>query len=318
MSRLIVSLHALNEKQKSLILEAAPGYRLEETRADSPDPALLAQAEILIGWGKGIAGHVLAEGTPLRWVQSWSAGIDRMPLDRLRERGVFLTNASGVHAEPIASVIIGFMLLFVRDFHTAVRNQERRLWQSSGAESELTGKTAVIAGTGRIGAETARLAKAFRMKTVGIRSKAEPVPGFDEIRTTGQLREAAAEADFVINTLPLTDRTRGLFDASVFSAFKPGAYYISIGRGGTTVTDDLIAALHSRRLAGAGLDVFEQEPLPADHPLWAMEQVVITPHSAGNTDRYADRMADIFAGNLKAYAATGTPDLNLVDYERQY
>ncbi len=284
----------------------------------NPDLAMLAEAEIVIGWGKGISDTLLKPESPLRWLQTWSAGVEKLPLDAMKNKGILLTNASGVHAEPITAVIFGFMLLFTRNLHTAVRNQMNRRWHSEGNESELTGKTAVIAGTGAIGSETARIAKAFRMKTVGISRSGKPVDGFDEVYTTGQLKDAVGQGDFVINTLPLTEETQQLFDAEIFSACKRGSYYINIGRGATTHTEALMDALNSGHLAGAGLDVFETEPLPPEHPLWGMEQVVITPHCAGSTDRYADRLVDIFVENMKSYLNSGTPSRNLVDYSRQY
>lgn len=318
MTKSIVCLQPLSSEQQEVIRAAAPDYTLTLGDAKNPDLSLLAEAEIVIGWAKGISDTLLRPDSPLRWVQSWSAGVEKLPLNRLEERGILLTNASGVHAEPITAVILGFMLMFTRNLHTAVRNQLNRRWHSDDNESELTGKTVVIAGTGAIGSETARIAKAFRMKTIGISRSGKEVDHFDEVYTTDQLAKAVSHADFVINTLPLTDETRMLFDADMFSAFQQGAYYINIGRGATTNTEDLMAALNSGRLAGAGLDVFEKEPLPEDHPLWEMEQVIITPHCAGSTDRYADRIVEIFTDNLKSYLADGAPARTRVDYSRQY
>lgn len=318
MAKTIVCLHPLTEKQRESILQAAPGYQLILSESKKPDLNALSGAEIVIGWGKGIADTLLRENGPLRWVQTWSAGVDRMPLDRLKDRGVILTNASGVHARPISQVIFGFMLLFARNLHTAIRNQQRHQWSPGGGEVELTGKTAVIAGTGEIGLETARIAKVFGMRTVGVRRNEGTLSHFDALYTTPHLKDAVKEGDFVINTLPLTGETARLFDASVFTAFKEGSYYINIGRGGTTDTDALIQALKSGRIRGAGLDVFEQEPLPAGHPLWDMEQVVITPHVAGATDYYSDRVVAIFTGNMRSYLSDGKPSRNVVDYLRQY
>ncbi|OKP97062.1 D-2-hydroxyacid dehydrogenase [Paenibacillus sp. P46E] len=318
MTKTIVCLHTLSPRQQELIREAAPGYSLMLGNGKDPDLAMLAEAEIVIGWGKGISGTLLKPESPLRWVQTWSAGVEKLPLEAMEDKGIFLTNASGVHAEPIAAVIFGFMLLFTRNLHTAVRNQLNRRWHSEGNESELTGKTAVIAGTGAIGSETARIAKAFRMKTVGVSRSGKQVDSFDEVYTTSQLQDAVGQGDFIINTLPLTEETQQLFDAEIFSACKEGSYYINIGRGATTHTEALMEALNSGHLAGAGLDVFETEPLPQEHPLWGMEQVVITPHCAGATDRYADRLVDIFIENMKSYLQSGTPARNLVDYSRRY
>ncbi|WP_231574822.1 D-2-hydroxyacid dehydrogenase [Paenibacillus sp. FSL R7-0273] len=308
----------LTAQQQETILAAALGYTLTLGNAKSPDLDQLARAEIIIGWGKGISDTVLQSDSPLRWVQTWSAGVEKLPLGRLEERGILLTNASGVHAEPITAVIIGFMLMFTRNLHTALRNQLERKWHSDGKESELTGKTVVIAGTGSIGSETARIAKAFRMNTVGVSRSGKAVDGFDKVYTTAELRKAAEAADFLVNTLPLTDETQGLFNADVFNACPEGAYYINIGRGATTDTEALMAALNSGQLAGAGLDVFDPEPLPAGHPLWGMEQVIITPHCAGTTDRYADRIVELFTENVQAYLKDGKPSRNLVDYSRQY
>ncbi|OMD89010.1 hydroxyacid dehydrogenase [Paenibacillus odorifer] len=318
MTKSIVCLQPLTSQQQERIKAAAPGYTFTQGDAKNPDLQLLAEAEIVIGWAKGISDTLLRPESSLRWVQSWSAGIEKLPLDRLKQQGILLTSGSGVHAEPISAVIFGFMLLFTRNLHTAVRNQQNRIWKSDGSESELFGKTAVIAGTGAIGSETARIAKAFRMKTIGVSRSGKPVADFDQIYTTDRLSKAVSQGDFIINTLPITDETKHLFNATSFSAFKKGSYYINIGRGATTDTEALIDALNRGQLRGAGLDVFETEPLPQDHPLWSMEQVIITPHSAGITDQYADRIVNIFTENVKSYLSSGTPSLNLVDYDRQY
>ncbi|MRN51577.1 D-2-hydroxyacid dehydrogenase [Paenibacillus monticola] len=318
MTKSIIYFHPLTFEQQESIRAVAPGYTLLEGNSKNPDLQQLGEAEIVIGWAKGISDTLLRPDSAFRWLQTWSAGIEKLPLERLAERGILLTNATGVHAEPISAVIFGFMLLFTRNLHIAVRNQQNRLWHSDGSESELSDKTVVIAGTGAIGSETARIAKAFRMKTIGVSRSGHPVADFDQVFTTDHIQEAVSQGDFIINSLPLTDETQHLFNASIFSAFKQGSYYINIGRGDTTNTEDLIAALHSGHLRGAGLDVFETEPLPQDHPLWAMEQVIITPHCAGVTDRYAERVVDIFIHNMKSYVETGSPSRNLIDYSRQY
>ncbi|WP_339317333.1 D-2-hydroxyacid dehydrogenase [Paenibacillus sp. FSL R10-2734] len=318
MTKSIVCLQPLTAQQQERIRAAAPGYTFTQGDGKNPDLQLLADAEIVIGWAKGIADTLLRPDSPLRWVQSWSAGIEKLPLERFKERGILLTSGSGVHAEPISAVIFGFMLLFTRNLHTAVRNQMNRRWNSDGSESELFGKTAVIVGTGAIGSEAARIAKAFRMKTIGVSRSGKPLADFDQVYTTDHLPEAVSQGDFIINILPITDETEHLFNTAIFSAFKQGSYYINVGRGATTDTEALIDALNRGQLRGAGLDVFEKEPLPQDHPLWNMEQVVITPHSAGITDQYANRIVNIFAENMNSYLSSGTPSLNLIDYARQY
>lgn len=318
MTKSIVCLQPLTFQQQERIKEASPGYTFTQLNAKQPDLQLLEDAEIVIGWAKGIKDALIRPNSPLRWLQSWSAGVEKLPLESLEKQGILLTSGSGVHAEPISAVIFGFMLMFTRNLHIAVRNQQNRHWNSDGSESELTGKTAVIAGTGAIGSETARIAKAFRMKTIGVSRSGKSLTDFDQVYTTDRLQDAVNQGDFIINTLPITDETKHLFNATIFSAFKQGSYYISIGRGATTHTEDLIEALNSGQIRGAGLDVFETEPLPQDHPLWTMDQVIITPHSAGVTDHYADRIVDIFTENMRSYLSTGTPSRNLIDYKRQY
>lgn len=318
MTKSIVCLQPLTSEQQERIKDASPEYTLTLASAKNPDLQLLADAEIVIGWAKGITDTLIRPNSPLRWLQSWSAGVEKLPLESLEKQAVLLTSASGVHAEPISAVIFGFMLMFTRNLHVAVRNQQNRHWNSDSTESELFGKTVVIAGTGAIGSETARIAKAFRMKTIGVSRSGKPLADFDQVYTTADLKKAVGQGDFIINTLPITDETKHLFNETSFSAFKQGSYYINIGRGATTHTEALIEALNSGQIRGAGLDVFETEPLPEDHPLWTMEQVIITPHSAGNTDRYADRMVDIFTENMKSYLSTGSPSRNLIDYNRQY
>ncbi|MNG05819.1 Glyoxylate/hydroxypyruvate reductase B [compost metagenome] len=132
------------------------------------------------------------------------------------------------------------------------------------------------------------------------------------------LPEVLAASDYVVNILPLTEKTVGLFDGAVFSRMKPSAFFVNIGRGPSVVTDDLVHALQNGIIGGAGLDVTEPEPLPEDHPLWALDNVIITPHTAGQTEHYSDRVADLFIRNLRAYTATGRPERNVVDYNQKY
>ncbi|WP_168120301.1 D-2-hydroxyacid dehydrogenase [Paenibacillus sp. HB172176] len=278
----------------------------------------LEGAEIIIGWNNKAAEACLKPNTRLKWIQNWGAGVDRMPLADMAAYGVALTNASGVHAYPISETIFSMMLAFARNLHQSIRNQERNDWKSTGALREIHGATMGVVGVGAIGEETARLGKAFGMTVLGVRRSGEQAPNVDRMFRHDGLGEVLRMSDFVVNTLPHTTETHRMFGKQQFAWMKPSAYYINIGRGGTTDTEAMIEALRSGEIAGAGLDVFEQEPLPKDSPLWGMDNVLITPHNSGSTVHYDDRALDIFLENLQAYLGTGQPSRNVVDIQKQY
>ncbi|MEC0239262.1 D-2-hydroxyacid dehydrogenase [Paenibacillus dokdonensis] len=320
----IVCLHSLTPEQIHQIEQAAPGFEMIVKNKKELDPDQIKNAEIIVGWSRTIAEHALQEDSKLKWVQTWSAGVDTLPLERLRDRGILLTNSSGVHAIPISESIFAMMLSFSRQMHIAVRHQLQKNWKSDltipghSTLGEINGKTLVIVGVGEIGRETARLAKAFGMHVIGVRRSDKPEPNVDQMLTMDGLHEALGQGDYIVNVLPLTEETHHMFDAAAWKAAKKGACFINAGRGPTVDTSSLIDALNSGQISGAGLDVFEQEPLPTDNPLWTMEQVIITPHVAGSNDRYTERVVDIFTENVKAYTQGQKPPRNLVDYERMY
>ncbi|MFB5763339.1 D-2-hydroxyacid dehydrogenase [Paenibacillus medicaginis] len=316
----MVSLQVLSPEQESLIRETAPGYEIIQETGKEIDPHVIRQAEILLGWPKGYEEAALDPESPLRWVQTRSAGVDMLPLELLEDKNIMLTNASGVHAIPITEMIFGFLLSHTRYMHTAGKQQLQQVWKKTELNTlgELHGKTMLIAGVGEIGSETARIAKAFGLKVTGMRRSGRDVPHVHKMYTMGGLQEAVAEADIVVNLLPLTDETLHIFDEKVFAAFKPGMFFVNVGRGPTVKTSALIQALQNGQIRFAGLDVFEEEPLPAGHPLWTMDNVLITPHIAGDTERYDERVFDIFLENLKAYTAGRELPRNLVDYKIKY
>lgn len=316
----MVSLQVLSPEQESLIRETAPGYEIIQETGKEIDPQVIRHAEILLGWPKGYEESALDPESPLRWVQTRSAGVDMLPLEQLEEKNIMLTNASGVHAIPITEMIFGFLLSHTRYMHTAGKQQLQLVWKKTELNTlgELHGKTMLIAGVGEIGSETARIAKAFGLKVTGVRRSGRDVPHVDQMYTIDGLQEAVAGADIVVNILPLTDETLHIFDEKVFAAFKPGMFFVNVGRGPTVKTGALIQALQNGQIRFAGLDVFEEEPLPAGHPLWTMDNVLITPHIAGDTERYDERVFDIFLENLKAYTAGRELPRNWVDYKVRY
>jgi len=314
--RKIVSLFGFNPEQEQRIREAAAGCEVIFGKPGQLDPALIEETEVLCGWWKAAEERGL--GGKLKWVQTGSAGVDNLPLAKLAARGIVLTTASGVHPVPMTETVFAMLLAFSRNLHHAIRNQRDRRWQRADTYGELRGLTLAVVGAGEVGTEIARIAQAFGMHTLGVRRSGRPAPHVDDMRTPDRLDEALAESDVVVNVLPHTEETVRLFDAVRFSRMKPSAIFINVGRGTAVDTDALTEALKNGVIAGAGLDVCEPEPLPEDHPLWALDNVILTPHIGGATERYKARMTELFVANLQAYLATGTPAKNIVDYAKSY
>jgi phosphoglycerate dehydrogenase-like enzyme len=287
------------------------------------DPSLwqehLKDAEIVLGWKKDLEQFCLAPDSKLKWIQSWSAGVDYFPLQVLQEKNIALTSANGVHIYPISETILSLMLALTRKIHTYVKNQQVRKWHHEHLKLEMHGKTVGIIGVGNIGKETAKIAKAFGMTVLGVRYSGKPEDFVDEMYTPNQLNALLPKCDYVVATLPLTKQTSRLFDAEQFKLMKSTAFFINIGRGEIVVEDGLIEALTENKIAGAGLDVFEKEPLQTDSPLWEMDNVIITPHTAGATEHYNQRVIEnIFLPNLRTYLDGKQPAINLVDLEKGY
>jgi phosphoglycerate dehydrogenase-like enzyme len=317
-NRKMIITHDIEANLLAEIQELVPQWNIIAQR--NPDAWLdhLNSAEIIVGWKKEIS-EALNSDSPLRWVQSWSAGVNSMPLTKLEEMDVILTSANGVHAYPISETIFALMLALTRNIHMYVRNQLNRKWHHSGLKLELHRKTIGIIGVGAIGLETARIAKAFGMEVIGIRHSGNPEKNVDEMYLPKQLDEVLPRCDYVVVTLPLTSETRGLFGQEQFALMKTSSIFINIGRGAIVKENELISALSKGEIAGAGLDVFEKEPLNEDSPLWDMDNVIITPHTAGSTEHYAKRvLQDIFIPNLKTYRDGKVPSINLVDYNKGY
>jgi phosphoglycerate dehydrogenase-like enzyme len=231
-----------------------------------------------------------------------------------------LTNTSGIHAQPIAEHVFGFNLMFAHQLHRAMRQQVAHNWDSNALRNEVTtlsGATLGIVGLGAIGRRIAELATGFGMRVTAFKRTPAAAPGVDRVFGPGQLAPFLKEAEYVINTLPLTEQTRGLFGAPEFAAMRSDAILINIGRGGTVQTDALVEALRTGSIAGAALDVTDPEPLPAEHPLWALDNVILTPHYSGAHPGYVQRASAIFLENLVAYLA-GKPLTNVVDKHTGY
>ncbi len=304
----------MSESDLAQIQALAPDKRLLETQDRAEIESVLDEIEIAAA---GFPRDLLTKARNLRWLQQWGAGADwllRYP--EAVDLDFVLTNVSGVHAIPISEHTLAFLLAFGRGFHLAIRAQTRHEWFSYEEQTglfELVGKTMLLVGVGAIGECTAEVATALGMRVLGVRRN--PLLCTPHVEATfgpDRLLDLLPQADFVVLTIPHTEETHGMIGEPELRAMKPTAYLINIGRGGTVQEDVLIRALEEGWIAGAGLDVFETEPLPDDSPLWDMENVIITCHYAGATPRYHERAMAIFLDNLRRYR-DDEPMRNVVD-----
>ena len=269
-----------------------------------------------------LPADLLARATGLRWLQAPAiAPPAGYYYDELVRHPVEVTNFRGIFNEHIAAHIMAFVLAFARGLQRYIPQQARHEYLPAPLDEGtvyLPGATALIVGVGGIGAETARLCAAFGMRVVGTDARLTERPeGVAELHQPDELDALLPLADFVILTVPHTPETEGFMNTERFGRMKPSAFFINIGRGMTTRLDDLVAALQAGRIAGAGLDVFEQEPLPADHPLWDAPNVLLTPHTAGYGPYLDDRRLEIIIDNAKRFVA-GSPLRNVVDKQHWF
>ncbi len=298
----------------------APGVKLLVARTPREAVDLARKADAVIG---ACSREILQAGPRIRWIQVSFAGVENcVALPAVRQRDVLLTNMQRVAGPVMAEHVLAMMFAFARglDFYIPARASGR--WQDELPASShmitLEGKTVLVVGLGGIGTEVARRAHALGMQVDAVRASGREGPDFvREVGLPADLLRLAARADFVVNTTPLTPATRGLYDAKFFARVKQGAYFFNVGRGQSVVQDALVAALRSGRLAGAGLDVTDPEPLPPGNPLWTLPNVIITPHVATESDLGDAAKFAILRENLRRYVEGGRM-LSVVDTQRGY
>jgi phosphoglycerate dehydrogenase-like enzyme len=294
-----------------------PIDRAPDEGAEVDLDSLLREAEVL--YGLYFPGNILERAPRLRWVQTSSAGVDTLIVTKLWQSEVILTNMSGIHAVPAREHVLGIILMFMKNAPLLFAHQKNRIWKQQ-LPDQLCGKTLGVVGLGRIGEGIARAAKAFEMRVVATRRHAtehEPSPVADVIYPADKLAEMLGESDFVVVAAALTEETRKLIGERELRAMKPTAYLINIARGSIIDERSLTRALQEGWIAGAGLDVFENEPLPEDSELWTLPNVIITPHVSGIMPDYNARAMEVFCENLRRYLA-GQPLLNVIDRARGY
>jgi phosphoglycerate dehydrogenase-like enzyme len=269
-------------------------------------------ADILMTFGPMMSERVLEKASNLKWIQALGTGVDGIADRASLGKDVIVTNLHGVHGPPVSEAAFMSMLALSRQLPRSVRNQAAHLWDRFPARL-LKDKTVGIYGIGVIAEELAPKCKAFGMKVVGISSAKRDVAGFDRVYARDELGVAVRGLDYLVLLTPLSSATKNSIDASVLAAMKPSAYLINLARGGVVDEAALIDSLRNKRIAGAALDVFSQEPLPADHPFWDMENVIVTTHQGGFCDVYVDFAMPVIEHNLRKFLAGDTTGMtNLV------
>jgi phosphoglycerate dehydrogenase-like enzyme len=313
-----------------ILVDAELGTRLDELRKAAPGVNFVAvnaatakrdisAADAAIGV---CAPEILAQASQLQWIQSMWAGVEHCVREKVvRDRQLLVTNMQRVSGPSMAEHVMAMMLVLSRQFKFFLDEQQHARWADTPAMPQLTdlnGKTLLVVGLGGIGTEVAQRAHAFGMRVIAIRASGRNGPDYvSYVGLPAELLQLAAGADYVVNCTPLTAQTTGIFNREFFAAMKPTAYFLSVGRGQSTVTADLTAALARRRIAGAGLDVTDPEPLPADSPLWRMPNVMITPHISAVTPLSDKIRWTLLLENVRRYVA-GEPMLSVVDLGRGY
>ena len=261
----------------------------------------LPQAEIVLTMGGSLDAAMLRNAGKLKLVLSLSAGVEHLPLEELRRRGVRICNPKGSHAVSIAEYVLGGMLSVSHQFPAFLRNQEQTVWKMSSTAEDLEGKTLCVIGAGSIGQEIGKKAKAFDMNVIGLKRHPEPLAFFDEVWGNDRIGEALGLADYVVLVTPMTPETYHLMGKEQFQMMKETAIFINVSRGDTVDEDALISALKDHRIGGAVLDVFHREPLPQDSPLWSMGQALVTPHNSGLTGNTVRKVIEITRENIRRY-----------------
>jgi phosphoglycerate dehydrogenase-like enzyme len=267
--------------------------------------------------------RVLAAGRNLRWLQTEYAGVDVCARNAktILERQILVTNMRAISAPVIAEHVIAFTLALSRSLYAWIPQREQRLWADDSSRFPMVviaGKTMLVAGLGGIGSEVAKRAHALGMRVIATRATRQEKPDYvDYVGTSDELQTLLGQADFVVNAMPLTRETKGLFNAAMFARMKRSAYFINVGRGMSVVTADLTEALQKKIIAGAALDVVDPEPLPKDDPLWQQPTLILTPHVSGDSDLGEEAALRVLRENLRRYVA-GERMLSVVDIGRGY
>ncbi len=303
MSRLLILLTLppqVREQYRARLAQQFPQLAIDVVDHYSKAGPFMATADALLTFGPHMKDEVLHGAARLKWVQALGTGVDNLIDLPSLSPDVIITNIRGIHGAPVSEAAIMMMLGLARDFATSVRNQDKQVWTRWPAQL-LDGKTVGIYGVGQIAESLAPRCKAMGMTVIGFTSAPRALPGFDRMHARAELIQEAAGLDFLVLLAPYSEETRNLIDARVFAAMKPSGYLINLARGGIVDEDALMGALERGEIAGAALDVFQEEPLPGSHPLWSARNVIITAHLGGFSDVYAERALVTVEHNMACF-----------------
>ncbi|UGB32225.1 D-2-hydroxyacid dehydrogenase [Metabacillus sp. B2-18] len=261
----------------------------------------LDQVKVLLTYGFDITEELLDKMSSLKWVQVFQTGVEHVPISELEKRNITLTNVRGIYGDSISEYVMGIILYHVRNFSSFIENKKKHIWDRQLLPDEVNNKTISILGAGIIGREVAKKAKAFGMNVLGVNTSGRSQPNFDEMFSLKDMDSAICRADYIVALLPVTSETYQCIGSKQFSKMKQSAYFINVGRGELVDENALIKSLINNEISGAALDVFQQEPLPKHHPLWEVENLIITPHLSGKTIYFYDRCIKIFSHNLHLF-----------------
>lgn len=293
---------AMRARYRAMLLERFPELTIDVVGHHNDVDPYIADIDVLMCFSPPMADHVVRDAKKLKWIQALGTGVDNIVDLPSLGKEVLVTNVKGIHGPPVSEAAFGYMLSLARKLPDATRAQDKREWKRWPAEL-LHGKTVGILGVGLIAETLAPMCKAFGMTTVGISSAPRPTQGFDRMAHRDDLAGIAGELDFLVALTPLSKETRGILGAKVFAAMKPSAYLVNVARGGVVDEPALIEALGKGQIAGAALDVFSKEPLPADDPIWQAKNVQIYSHLGGYSEGYEERAMPTLAGNMARYLA---------------
>ncbi|MGM8216286.1 D-2-hydroxyacid dehydrogenase [Bacillaceae bacterium W0354] len=298
--------------------ERFPAVQFKWKNSKEEANEFLEKADVIITYGEDLTNEDIDKAKNLKWIMVASAGLDKMPFDKIAEKGIAVTNARGIHAVPMAEYAIAMLLQVRRNAKQLYESEKKHIWDRTVKMDTISNDTMLICGTGAIGQETARLAKAFNMKTIGISRTGEKKPHFDECYTNDQLNKHIKDADYVVGILPSTPHTENYFGKEQFGLMNERAIFLNMGRGKTVDERALIEALEEKQFYHAVLDVFEKEPLDENSPLWDLENCTVTPHLSGIFRTYQEKAFEIFATNLEAFQNGSDLVMNVINPERGY
>ncbi|MFQ6095246.1 MAG: D-2-hydroxyacid dehydrogenase [Candidatus Bathyarchaeia archaeon] len=318
--KVIVTTDILLEEHLKRISQVSERVKVEKCLDKEEILKAVKDAEIIVGWL--FDSEIFHAATSLKWFHAASAGVERFLFKEFVESPVILTNSSGIHRAPMAEVAMAFILCFAKNLPGFMSLKAKKKWARRGDPlrdvDELTGKTLGVLGLGNVGMEVSSRGKCFGMRVMAVDCRTVRRPTYvDEVMGLWGLDRILTKSDYLVITVPLTSETRHMIGERELRLMKSDAYLINVSRGAVVDQGALVKALKEGWIAGAGLDVFEEEPLPEDSELWDLENVIITPHISGGTPHYAERLTDIFCENLKRYLE-GRPLINLVDKRAGY